>query len=61
MTEISTNSYQLVRDREKRHIKPNPRYEINNLIDFILSTGETVEYPEPTSFQETMNDPKDGN
>lgn len=37
-------------------MKPNPRYEINNLVDFALVSSETLEHLEPWSFEEAMND-----
>lgn len=40
--ETSIQNYQLVRDREMRQVRPNPRYEINNLTDFALISGESL-------------------
>ncbi|XP_022883422.1 uncharacterized protein LOC111400227 [Olea europaea var. sylvestris] len=42
--EISTQDYQLVRDRKRRQVKPNPRYDINNLTKFTLIFGESLDF-----------------
>lgn len=45
----------MVRDRERRQVRPNPKYEINNLTDFALISGESLEHLEPSSYEDAMN------
>lgn len=47
--------------QEEKAIKPNPRYETNNVTNFAFITGETVEYSEPFSFEEAVNASKHEN
>lgn len=56
-TSAGTNldDYQLVKDRERRQVKPNLKYISSNLMKFVLVSGEALESVEPTSFEEAVN------
>lgn len=57
----SIGNYQLVKDRERRQSKPNPRCEIQNLTDFALISRESLQHSEPTSFEEAISTQNFGN
>ncbi|KAL2486784.1 Retrovirus-related Pol polyprotein from transposon TNT 1-94 [Abeliophyllum distichum] len=47
--------YQLLRDRERRQVKPNLKYTSSNLMEFVLVSGEDLESVEPFSYEEVVN------
>lgn len=53
--ETSIQDHQVVKDTERRQVRPDPRYEINNLTGFALISSESLEYSEPPSYEEAMN------
>ncbi|KAH9717205.1 hypothetical protein KPL71_021739 [Citrus sinensis] len=54
-TENERNSYQLVRDRKRRAIRPPKRYAVADLIAYALTTAKEVNEEEPRTYKEVMN------
>lgn len=48
--------YQITRERARRHIRPNPRYEPLNLTEFSLVSCEALEQIEPAIYEEDINE-----
>lgn len=44
--------YWLTTNKERRQIRPNPRYELLNLTNFALVSREALEQAEPASYEE---------
>ncbi|KAL2517835.1 CCHC-type domain-containing protein [Abeliophyllum distichum] len=55
LEETILRDYQLVRDRERRQVRPNLKYLSSNLIEFVLVSGEALESVEPISYEEAVN------
>ncbi|KAH9728046.1 hypothetical protein KPL70_008880 [Citrus sinensis] len=53
-TQTQLRDYHLVRDRERRQIRPPQRYGYADLIAYALAASHEVEEDEPTSYREAM-------
>ena len=53
-----SGDYQLVKDIEKRVIRPPRRYAYANLIAFALTTAHEVATDEPRTYSEAINSDK---
>ena len=49
------NDYQLVRDKERRVIKPPIRFGVVDLSEFALAVAQDVEDSKPASYKEAIN------
>ncbi|KAL2527282.1 cysteine-rich RLK (RECEPTOR-like protein kinase) 8 [Abeliophyllum distichum] len=54
---VSTNlqNYQLIRDRAKRTMKPNPKYNDDRLMSLLLYAGREIETIQPVSYEEAVS------
>ncbi|KAL2487476.1 cysteine-rich RLK (RECEPTOR-like protein kinase) 8 [Abeliophyllum distichum] len=48
-------NYQLIRDRAKRTVKPNPKYTAKGLMSLLLHAGREIESIEPISYVEVVS------
>lgn len=55
--EEDLSDYQLVRDRARRAVKSNPKYNESNLVSFAFFT-EDGDHLEPNSYQAALRDPE---
>ncbi|KAL2505824.1 hypothetical protein Adt_21445 [Abeliophyllum distichum] len=53
--ETSLDKYQLTRNRNRRDIKPNPKYTGEGLMSFLLYTRKEVENSEPITYEEKVS------
>ncbi|KAL2532986.1 Retrovirus-related Pol polyprotein from transposon TNT 1-94 [Abeliophyllum distichum] len=55
LEDTNLRDYQLVRDKEKRQVRPNLKYTSSNLMEFVLVSDEALELVEPFSYEEAVN------
>ncbi|KAL2465936.1 hypothetical protein Adt_41787 [Abeliophyllum distichum] len=48
-------NYQLIRDRTKRTVKPNPKYIAEGLMSLLLHAGREIETMEPVTYEEVVS------
>ncbi|KAH9678410.1 hypothetical protein KPL71_025698 [Citrus sinensis] len=53
--ENENNSYQLVRDRKRRAVRPPKRYAVADLIAYALTAAQEVNEEEPRTYKEAIN------
>ncbi|KAL2466629.1 CCHC-type domain-containing protein [Abeliophyllum distichum] len=55
LEDTNLRDYQLVRDRERRQVRPNLKYVSSNLMEFVIDLGQSLESVEPFSYEEAVN------
>ncbi|KAH9767170.1 hypothetical protein KPL71_011175 [Citrus sinensis] len=53
--ENENNSYQLVRDRKRRAVRPPKRYAVADLIAYALTAAQEINEEEPRTYKEAIN------